>query len=196
MINRRCLRKIKDFLKVFWTLCSKPITTSVKNHEWTHTYGRFIPLYLTIETLKKVEKCVLELPVEKPYSLIVAVLESAYIELLDLTNEFPCYLQSADITPRKMCITFCAPDIAMKVDFKKHPMLTDVTYDCFMKGYYLCTTNIYFEEIDKFGVIFQGVLDGLSTIHFKNYFLSFFKTFDLVFGYADEFYFIKQPFIY
>ena len=115
-----------------------------------------------------------------------AVLESAHMELADLTNEFPGYLQSADITPGKMCITFCAPYIAMKADFKKHPMLTDVTYDCFTKGYYLCTTNIYFEEIDKFGVIFQGVLDGLSTMHFKNYFLSFFKTFDFVFGHADE----------
>ncbi|KAG2226074.1 hypothetical protein INT45_011691 [Circinella minor] len=86
----------------------------------------------------------------------------AHMELADLTNEFPGYLQSADITPRKMCITFCAPDIAMKADFKKHPILTDVTYDCFTKGYYLCTTNIYFEEIDKFG------------------------TFNFVFGHTDE----------
>ncbi|KAG2213284.1 hypothetical protein INT45_008738, partial [Circinella minor] len=113
-------------------------------------------------------------------------LESAHMELADLTNEFPGYLQSADITPGKMCITFCAPDIAMKADFKKHPTLTDVTYDCFTKEYYLCTTNIHFEEIDKFAVIFQGVLDGLSTIHFKNYCLSFFKTFDFVFGHTDE----------
>ncbi|KAI7846937.1 hypothetical protein BDC45DRAFT_576421 [Circinella umbellata] len=163
-----------------------------------------------METLEKVEEHVLEFPVEKPYGLKVgtspicvqkpvrpisdinpdlrnlAVLESAYMELADLTNEFQGYLQSADITPGKMCITFCVPDIAMKADFKKHPMLTNVTYDCFIKGYYLCTTNIYSEEIDKFGVIFQGVLDRLSTMHFKNYFLSFFKTFDFVFGHADE----------
>ncbi|KAG2218524.1 hypothetical protein INT45_000950 [Circinella minor] len=50
-------------------------------------------------------------------------LESAHMELADLTNEFPGYLKSADITPKKMCITFCAPDIAMKADFKKYPML-------------------------------------------------------------------------
>ncbi|KAG2205476.1 hypothetical protein INT45_011676 [Circinella minor] len=104
-------------------------------------------------------------------------LESAHMELADLINEFPGYLQSADITPGKMCITFCTLDIAMKADFKKHPMLTNVTYDCFTKGYYLCITNIHFEEIDMFAVIFQGVLDGLSTIHFKNYF----KTFDFFF---------------
>ena len=64
-------------------------------------------------------------------------------------------------------------------------MLTDVTYSCFTKDYYLCTTNIYFEELGKFAVVFQAVLDGLPQIHFKSYFLSFFTTFDFVFGPLD-----------
>ena len=72
-----------------------------------------------------------------------------------------------------MCITFGAPGIMYHADFIKNPMLTDVTYSCFTKDYYF-TTNIYFEELGKFAVVFQALLDGLSQMHFKSYFFILF----------------------
>ncbi|KAI9271950.1 hypothetical protein BDA99DRAFT_557152 [Phascolomyces articulosus] len=174
--------------------------TGVLHQKGTHSHGKFIPLHFTMETLEKPARPISNIDLnlrnmgtikrlQRNYLVkndklqsSQPALESVHTELADLTKEFPGYLQSADITPGNMCITFSAPGIAAKADFKKHPMLTDVTYDCFTKGYYLCSTNIYFEELDKFAVIFQGVLDGLSMIHFKSYFLTLFKTFNVVFG--------------
>ena len=40
-------------------------------HWGTHTYGEFIPLHFTIETLDKVEQHVLEFPGKKSYTLKV-----------------------------------------------------------------------------------------------------------------------------
>ena len=113
-------------------------------------------------------------------------LERSVEELQELKNDFPGYLQSVNIMPSEFCITFSVPAVAARVDFHKHPILTDVTYDCFTKGYYLCSTNIFFDELDKFGVVFQAVLDGLTTDHFKAYFLAFFRTFAFAIGRLDE----------
>ncbi|KAI7847022.1 hypothetical protein BDC45DRAFT_576299 [Circinella umbellata] len=52
--------------------------------------------------------------------------------------------------------------------------------------YYLCSTNIFFDELDEFVVVFQAVLDGLTTDHFKAYFLAFFQTFAFAIGRLDE----------
>ncbi|KAG2224380.1 hypothetical protein INT45_006780 [Circinella minor] len=113
-------------------------------------------------------------------------LERSVEELQELKNDFPRYLQSVNIMSSEFCITFSVPAVAACVDFNKHPILTDVTYDCFTKGYYLCSTNIFFDELDKFGVVFQAVLDGLTTDHFKAYFLAFFRTFAFAIGRLDE----------
>ena len=111
--------------------------------------------------------------------------ETTHSEFKELQREYPNYIKASNIVPSPMCITFGAPGIMHRADFKKNPMLTDVTYSCFTNGYYLCTTNIYFEELGKFAVVFQGVLDGLSKDHFKAYFISFFTAFDFVFGSSD-----------
>ena len=113
-------------------------------------------------------------------------LERAAEELYKLKNEFSDYLQSVDIMPSQLCIAFSAPSLAERVDFHEHPILTDGTYDYFTKGYYLCSTNIFIEEQGKFGVIFQGVIDGLSTDHFKAYYLAFFRTFAFVIRRLDK----------
>ena len=72
------------------------------------------------------------------------------------------------------------------MDFKKNPVLTDVTYDAFPDGFYLCTTNMFFEELDQYMVIFQAVLDGLSSDHFESYFKAFFKKYNLVVRHTDD----------
>lgn len=114
-----------------------------------------------------------------------ASLESTLKEVKVLSDMFPGYFDSLDLMPGQICITFRAPGVAVCANLKTHPMLTDVTYDCFTQGYYLCSTNIYFEELNKYGVIFQGVIDGLSASHFYKYFLRFFKAFDFVIGTTD-----------
>ena len=119
------------------------------------------------------------LPSAKP------TLESTQKELCSIEREFPGYFNTIDITTSQMCVSFRAPSIASRVDLKDHPILTDVTYDCFTDGYYLCTTNIFFEKLDKYAVIFQAVLDGLSTTHFSAYFKAFFKAYDFLFGPTD-----------
>ncbi|KAG2223251.1 hypothetical protein INT45_006132 [Circinella minor] len=114
-----------------------------------------------------------------------ASFETIHSEFKELQKEFPGYIKASNIIPSPMCITFGAPGIMYHADFKTNSMLTDVTYSCFTKGYYLCTTNIYFEALGKFAVVFQGVLDGLSKDDFKAYFLSFLTSFDFVFGSSD-----------
>ncbi|KAG2216208.1 hypothetical protein INT45_011161 [Circinella minor] len=113
-------------------------------------------------------------------------LERAAEELGELKDDFPGYFRSVDVMPSQFCIAFSVPGIAARANFHKHPILTDVTYDCFPKGYYLCSTNVFFEELGKFGVIFQAVIDGLSAEHFKAYFLAFFRTFGAVIGNMDK----------
>ncbi|KAG2220983.1 hypothetical protein INT45_006516 [Circinella minor] len=113
-------------------------------------------------------------------------LERAAEELGGLKNDFAGYFKSINMLPSQTCIAFSVPSVTVRVNFHKHPIITNVTYDCFPEGYYLCSTNIFFEELGKFGVIFQAVINGLSTDHFKAYFLAFFRTFGAVIGHVDE----------
>ena len=114
-----------------------------------------------------------------------ASLEGVMNEMRTLNKMFPGYLDAVDAMPGQTCITFRAPGVAVRANLQTHPMLTDVTYDCFTDGYYLCSTNMFFEELGKYGVIFQAVLDGLSSSHFHKYFVRFFKAFDFAIGLTD-----------
>ncbi|KAI8381267.1 uncharacterized protein BYT42DRAFT_604257 [Radiomyces spectabilis] len=70
-------------------------------------------------------------------------IESSYDASKRLTEDFPGFLQSVDMMPGQMCISFCAPAIAARVDLSVN-LLTDVAYDCFADGFYLCRANMVF----------------------------------------------------
>lgn len=108
-------------------------------------------------------------------------------EFRKLDDEYPRYLQSPmDIHPSSFCIPFCSPVVKDNLDFTKHPALTDVTYNCFTNGYYLCTTTMYLEEMDRYVVIFQAILGGLTAQHYARYFLALIKCYNIKFD--DDFF--------
>lgn len=107
-----------------------------------------------------------------------ASLESVLSAINELDAEFPGYLRSPmDIHPRTFCIPFCSPEIVSCVDFRRNHMITDVAYNCFGDGYYLCTTTMLLEDIGKHAVVFQAVLGGLSSARFASYFTALLTAF-------------------
>lgn len=97
--------------------------------------------------------------------------------------DFPDFIHTADLMSAKFNISFCSPEIAKyNLPFSKHPIITDVTYKAVTKGYYLCSSVLYIDELDKHVVIYQSIINGLSTKVFTAYFKGLFKTYDLVEG--------------
>ncbi|KAG2213753.1 hypothetical protein INT45_001808 [Circinella minor] len=157
-------------------------------HKGTHTHGIFEALHDTMEVLNKVEECVLEFPSETAYALKIGtsiICPQQPARPMRLISK-ALHRHGKIKHYHRNYLTKAVPGIAVRVNLNKHLILMDVTYDCFPKGYYLCSTNVFFEELGKFGVIFQAVIDGLSAEHFKAYFLAFFHIFGTVIGHMDK----------
>lgn len=105
--------------------------------------------------------------------------EAAVDAFEKLESTYPGYLRSPlDIYPKTgPFIPICVPSIAQQADFSNYPMITDTTYRCFNKGTYLCSTSMYFDDVGRHLVIFQAVLNGQTSEHFRRYFCSFFDVY-------------------
>ncbi|KAG2219291.1 hypothetical protein INT45_011306 [Circinella minor] len=109
-----------------------------------------------------------------------ASVEGLLDNLKTLEESCPGYFQRGmEILSGMTCIPFCCPDILSRVDFSANLMVTDVTFGCFQDGFYLCTTTMFFQELGKYSVIYQAVLDGQSSTHFQAYFMALFRTFGM-----------------
>lgn len=99
-------------------------------------------------------------------------------EFTKIEDEFPDFINSAELVSSKFCITFSAPMMTMsKLPFETYPMVTDVTFKAVCDGYYLCSTVIYVPVMQRHVVIFQAVIKSLTTERFAQYFEALFAKF-------------------
>ena len=54
-----------------------------------------------------------------------------------------------------------------KLPFADQPIITDATYDTFLKGHYLYSSVIYMNKLDKHIVLFQATFKNNSTQLFQ-----------------------------
>lgn len=106
---------------------------------------------------------------------------TAIQELYQVQEDFSDMFVSFDLTKGSTLIGFRPPAIASVINLQAHPMIMDATFTVFQKGFYLCTTVIYCQEIQKYAIIFSAVIDGLSQQNFKTYFLKLFDVYGISF---------------
>ncbi|KAI9273123.1 hypothetical protein BDA99DRAFT_284548 [Phascolomyces articulosus] len=77
-------------------------------------------------------------------------------------------------------------------NMKLFPVITDVTFKAVRKlkdgrKCYLCSSVLYFSEIRKHALVFQGILGGTSEMYFHQYFLAFFSAYQIDFSNENNF---------
>lgn len=106
---------------------------------------------------------------------------TAIEELYQVQEDFSDMFVSFDLTKGSTLIGFRLPAIAGVINLQANPMIMNATFTVFQKGFYLCTTVVYCQEIQKYATIFSAVIDGLSQHNFKAYFLKLFNVYDITF---------------
>lgn len=106
---------------------------------------------------------------------------TAIQELYQVQEDFSDMFVSFDLTKGNTVIGFRPPAIAGVINLQAYPMIMDATFTVFQKGFYLCTTVVYCQEIQKYATIFSAVIDGLSQRNFKAYFMRLFDVYDITF---------------
>lgn len=107
-----------------------------------------------------------------------------FTEFFKIQDEYDGYIMSASVVRSVFIITFRAPKTKTYTNLKMVPIITDVT---FQSDYYLCSSVLYFPEIQKHALVFQAVIGGLTEMYFQQYFLAFFCAYDVDFEAEDNF---------
>ncbi|KAF7727785.1 hypothetical protein EC973_007016 [Apophysomyces ossiformis] len=107
--------------------------------------------------------------------------ESSIEDLYSLQQDFDGYFAECRLLQSNTSIAMHLPSASNFVDFKAHPVLTDVTFGVF-KGYHLCSSVIYSKQLARHVLIFAAVIKNTRSRTFKNYFPSFFSTFNISFN--------------
>ena len=102
-------------------------------------------------------------------------------DLYLVQEDFSDMFVSFDLIKGSTVIGFRLPVISGVINLQANPMIMDATFTVFQKGFYLCTTVVYCQEIQKYATIFSAVIDGLSQSNFKAYFLKLFNVYDITF---------------
>ncbi|KAK4520331.1 uncharacterized protein ATC70_008465 [Mucor velutinosus] len=106
--------------------------------------------------------------------------EDAVAAFQDLDEKYPHFMDSAQILPSKFFVSFCSPEMLQRnLPFANQPIVTDVTFKAVPKGYYLCSSVIYIEQLQKHVVFYQAIIKSNSAQVFKQYFAALFRKFDI-----------------
>lgn len=106
-------------------------------------------------------------------------------EFLDLQDEYPGYISECSLLRGQFIVAAYPPKLQTILDPSAHPFVTDVTFSVFEKGYYLCTSMLFCECLQRNVVAFSAILNGLTSMDFELYFLVLFDTYKITF--ASEF---------
>ncbi|KAK4519130.1 uncharacterized protein ATC70_009362 [Mucor velutinosus] len=106
--------------------------------------------------------------------------EDAVAAFQNLDEKYPHFMDSAQILPSKFFVSFCSPEMLKRnLPFSDQPIVTDVTFKAVPKGYYLCSSVIYIEQLKKHVVFYQAIIKSKNAQVFKQYFVALFRKFDI-----------------
>ncbi|KAK4510813.1 uncharacterized protein ATC70_005247 [Mucor velutinosus] len=106
--------------------------------------------------------------------------DDAVAAFQDLDEKYPHFMDSAQTLPSNYFVSFCSPEMLQRnLPFADQPIVTDVTFKAVPKEYYLCSSVIYIEQLQKHVVFYQAIIKSNSAQVFKQYFVALFRKFNI-----------------
>ncbi|KAK4519068.1 uncharacterized protein ATC70_009299 [Mucor velutinosus] len=107
--------------------------------------------------------------------------EDAVAAFQDFDEKYPHFMDSAQILHSKFFVSFCSPEMLQcNLPFADRSIVTDVTLKAVPKGYYyLCSSVIYIEQLQKHVFFYQAIIKSNSAQVFKQYAVALFRKFDI-----------------
>ncbi|KAI8136592.1 hypothetical protein BJV82DRAFT_675978 [Fennellomyces sp. T-0311] len=113
--------------------------------------------------------------------------DTTVTNLREIQRDFPGFITTLSLLEGEILIAFRPPSMPDALNLSMYSFITDTTFTLFDGGYYLCTSVIFCEFIQRHPIAFAAVMDGMTARHYQKYFLALLTAYKITFMDLDQF---------